>query len=50
MTLNIAEMLRAVKDNGGDTYKNIIATKDGTEYVHGGIAFYGGGKTTPFWT
>ena len=37
-------MLRAVKANGGDTYKNIIATKDGTEYVHGGIAFYGGGK------
>lgn len=44
LTLNIAEMLRAVKANGGDTYKNIIATKDGTEYVHGGIAFYGGGK------
>lgn len=44
LTLDIAEMLRAVKANGGDEYKDIIATKNDTEYVHGGIAFYGGGK------
>lgn len=42
LSLNISEMLQAVQTYGG--YSNIIDVIDGEKYVHGGIAFYGGGK------
>lgn len=44
LSLNIAEMLKAVQEFGGEDYKNLLATNGGTPYAHGGIAFYGGGK------
>ena len=44
LSLDIAEMLKAVRESGGETYRDIIDERDGEEYVHGGIAFYGGGK------
>lgn len=45
LQLNVKEMLRKVRDNGGSAYSDLIYTApDGGEYAHGGIAFYGGGK------
>lgn len=44
LDLDIAEMLHKVRESGGEAYEDIIAVYDGEEYVHGGIAFYGGGK------
>lgn len=44
LALNIAELLKTVKDFGGDMYRDLIADKNGTPTVHGGIALYGGGK------
>ena len=37
-------MLIKVRDFGGKQFKNLIYTADDGEFVHGGIAFYGGGK------
>ena len=44
LSLNIKKMLSKVRDYGGEDYRNIIYTADGADYVHGGIAVYGGGK------
>lgn len=44
LNLDIAKMLHKVRDCGGDEYAEIIDVYEGEEYVHGGIAFYGGGK------
>ncbi|MDE6060928.1 MAG: hypothetical protein K2G31_05625, partial [Clostridia bacterium] len=44
LSLNIAEMLKAVQEFGGEEYANLIAKNGNTSYAHGGIAFYGGGK------
>ncbi|MBR4801169.1 MAG: Ig-like domain-containing protein [Clostridia bacterium] len=44
LTLNIKEMLLAVQQAGGEQYADIIANVNGKQYVHGGIALYGGGK------
>lgn len=44
LSLNIDEMLKTVREFGGDKYKNLIADNNGAEFVHGGIAFFGGGK------
>lgn len=44
LSLNIAEMLKTVQAFGGEQYQNIILHQNKNEYVHGGIAFYGGGK------
>ncbi len=44
LALNMSEMLKAVQKYGGDGYKNIIDQRGNVSYVHGGIAFYGGGK------
>lgn len=44
LALNISELLKTVRDFGGDLYKDIISDKDGKQTVHGGIAMYGGGK------
>ncbi len=44
LALNMSEMLKAVQIYGGDGYKNIIDQRGNTSFVHGGIAFYGGGK------
>ena len=43
LSLNIKEMLRAMKDMD-ENCKNLVKTVNGKDYVHGGIAFYGGGK------
>ena len=43
LNLNIRAMLESLKKSD-EKYKNIIAERsDGQKYVHGGIAFYGGG-------
>lgn len=42
LSLNICEMLKSVKSLNG--FDNIIYKTGDKEYVHGGIAFYGGGK------
>lgn len=44
LQLNIKQMLQKVRDFGGERFENLICSMDGGEYVHGGIAFYGGGK------
>ena len=44
LQLNIKQMLQKVRDFGGERFENLICSMDGSEYVHGGIAFYGGGK------
>lgn len=44
LQLNIKQMLQKVRDFGGEQFANLICSMDGGEYVHGGIAFYGGGK------
>ncbi len=40
--LNIGAMLREVAKN--EDYADILSDNGGTQYAHGGIAFYGGGK------
>ena len=42
LTLDIAAMFNEVKDN--PKYSALFDVIDGETYVHGGIAFYGGGK------
>ena len=44
LRLDVSAMLNRVCTYGGDEYKDIIYTADGSQYVHGGIALYGGGK------
>lgn len=44
LNLDIKQMLHKVRDFGGEGYADIISLYGGEEYVHGGIAFYGGGK------
>lgn len=44
LQLNLREMLNKVKDYGGNSFSELIYTVDGGEYVHGGIAMFGGGK------
>ncbi len=44
LALNIGEMLKTVQQYGGDKYSDIITDRKGKKLVHGGIAFYGGGK------
>lgn len=44
LRLDVSAMLNRVCTYGGDEYKDIIYTADGSQYVHGGIAMYGGGK------
>lgn len=41
--LDIEAMIKFVRNNK-DGYRNIVQDYDGKEYVHGGIACYGGGK------
>lgn len=42
LTLNVANMLKTVTEKE-EKYSDIINNIDGKDYVHGGIAFYGGG-------
>lgn len=42
LELNIPEMLREMCNLPGN--ENIVSKINGKEYVHGGVAFYGGGK------
>ena len=42
LTLNVANMLKTVTEKE-EEYSDIINNIDGKDYVHGGIAFYGGG-------
>lgn len=44
LQLNMREMLNKVKNYGGNQFADLIYTVDGGEYVHGGIAMFGGGK------
>ena len=48
MELKIDDMVRKVRDDESGKYKSIIYSdpnyNGGAEYVHGGIAFFGGGK------
>lgn len=44
LSLNVKEMLRTIKEKRPDSYSDITKNVNGTEYVHGGIAFYGGGR------
>lgn len=43
LKMDIAAMLNKVSSNGGN-YSTIITDVGGESYVHGGIAFYGGGN------
>lgn len=42
MKLDISAMVRKLSEE--EAFKNIIVNQDDKEYVHGGIAFFGGGK------
>ena len=44
LALDVSQMLKAVQEFGGDKYSDIMTVKGGKQMVHGGIAFYGGGK------
>ncbi len=44
LKLDVAAMLNFVSQKYPDEYGNIIEPVDGKQYVHGGIAFYGGGR------
>ena len=45
MELNVKEMLDAAKNADGYDYKDIVTLHNGgKDYVHAGIAFFGGGK------
>ena len=43
VNLNISKMIKKVYSLGYEEYNNILSDIDGKQYVHGGIAFYGGG-------
>lgn len=44
LTLNIGEMLNCAVAQDSEKYGDIIYREEEEQYVHGGIAFYGGGK------
>ena len=44
LNLDVGAMLTAVKENGGEAYRNVIKEVDGRVMAHGGIAMYGGGR------
>ncbi len=44
LKLDVASMLNFVSEKYPEKYGNIMDERDGKQYVHGGIAFYGGGK------
>ncbi|MCM1306346.1 MAG: hypothetical protein NC037_05250 [Bacteroides sp.] len=44
LALDVSQMLKTVQEFGGDKYSDITTLKGGKQLVHGGIAFYGGGK------
>lgn len=44
LQLNMSQMLNKVCSYGGEKYEDIIYTENGEQFVHGGIAMYGGGK------
>ncbi|MDE7372832.1 MAG: hypothetical protein K2N18_02085, partial [Clostridia bacterium] len=44
LALDVSQMLKTVQEFGGDKYSDITTTRGGKQLVHGGIAFYGGGK------
>lgn len=44
LQLNMSEMLNKVCAYGGKQYEDLIVYEGGVQYVHGGIAMYGGGK------
>ncbi len=43
MSLNVKELVRSLASSN-DNYKTILVNHNDTDYVHGGIAFFGGGK------
>ncbi|MEG1963367.1 MAG: hypothetical protein RR123_00670 [Clostridia bacterium] len=43
LKLDIGQMLSKVYKTGGDSYKNLLDTYQNNNYIHGGIAVYGGG-------
>ena len=43
LSMNVAEMMKEVAKQQPEECGDIILNVGGTEYVHGGIAFYGGG-------
>ena len=44
LSLDIRDMIRKVCAAGGEEYSGLVGVREGKEFVHGGIAFYGGGK------
>lgn len=44
LSLDIRDMIRKVCAVGGEEYSGLVGVREGKEFVHGGIAFYGGGK------
>ena len=44
LALDVSQMLKTVQEFGGDQYSDIMTVQGGKQLVHGGIAFYGGGK------
>ena len=44
LSLDVGAMLSKVRAYGGDAYADMIDSDGTGDYVHGGIAFYGGGK------
>ena len=44
LQLNMSEMLNKVCTYGDKQYEDLIVDEGGVQYVHGGIAMYGGGK------
>ena len=44
MTFDVAAIIKETVANQTNTYKNLLYNFDGVDYVHGGIAFFGGGK------
>ena len=44
LSLAVGAMLSKVRAYGGDAYADMIDSDGTGDYVHGGIAFYGGGK------
>ena len=44
LKLDVAKMLDFVYNTDPAAYKNVFAVQNGKKFVHGGIAFYGGGR------
>ncbi len=42
LEFNVRDMVKGIAEN--DSFQNIIYNEDGKQYVHAGIAFYGGGN------